>query len=68
MAEGMSQARREVVKLACLVALAAAAMVNAAQAVGFVAVANTPDEFAGQVKAELARWKQVVAAGNIKAE
>ena len=32
MAEGMSQARGEVVKLVCLVALAAAAMVNAAQA------------------------------------
>jgi tripartite-type tricarboxylate transporter receptor subunit TctC len=38
------------------------------EALGFVAVANAPDEFAGQVKAELARWKQVVAAGNIKAE
>jgi tripartite-type tricarboxylate transporter receptor subunit TctC len=38
------------------------------EALGFVPVANKPEEFAAQVKAELARWKKVVAAGNIKAE
>jgi len=37
-------------------------------ALGFVPVANKPDEFAAQVKTELARWKKVVREAEIKAE
>jgi tripartite-type tricarboxylate transporter receptor subunit TctC len=33
---------------------------------GFEAVANTPDEFAAQIKAELVKWDQVVRAAGIK--
>ena len=37
-------------------------------ALGFVPVANKPEEFAEQVKAELARWKKVVKEADIKTE
>jgi tripartite-type tricarboxylate transporter receptor subunit TctC len=37
-------------------------------AIGFVPVANTPDEFAAVIKAEAARWAKVIRAANIKAE
>ncbi len=33
---------------------------------GFVPVANTPQEFAAMVPAEVARWKKVINDGNIK--
>jgi tripartite-type tricarboxylate transporter receptor subunit TctC len=37
-------------------------------AIGFVPVANTPDEFAAIIKAESARWAKIIRAANIKAE
>ena len=37
-------------------------------ALGFEAVANTPDEFAAQIKTELVKWAKVVREANIKAE
>jgi len=37
-------------------------------AIGFVPVANTPDEFAAVIKAESERWAKVIRAANIKAE
>jgi tripartite-type tricarboxylate transporter receptor subunit TctC len=35
---------------------------------GFEAVANTPEEFAAQIKSELVKWDKVVREANIKAE
>jgi tripartite-type tricarboxylate transporter receptor subunit TctC len=35
---------------------------------GFEVVANTPEEFAAQIKAELVKWEQVVRAANIKVQ
>jgi tripartite-type tricarboxylate transporter receptor subunit TctC len=35
---------------------------------GFEAVANTPDQFAAQIKAEIAKWGKVIKDANIKAE
>ena len=35
---------------------------------GFEAVANTPTEFAAQIKSELVKWDKVVREANIKAE
>jgi tripartite-type tricarboxylate transporter receptor subunit TctC len=37
-------------------------------AIGFVPVANTPDEFAAVIKAESERWAKVIRAANIKVE
>jgi tripartite-type tricarboxylate transporter receptor subunit TctC len=37
-------------------------------AIGFVPVANTSDEFAAVIKAESERWAKVIRAANIKAE
>jgi tripartite-type tricarboxylate transporter receptor subunit TctC len=37
-------------------------------AIGFVPVANSPDEFATIIRDEAARWAKVVRAANIKAE
>src|SRR5438309_3727920 len=37
-------------------------------AIGFVPVANTPDEFAAVIKLESERWAKVIRAANIKAE
>jgi tripartite-type tricarboxylate transporter receptor subunit TctC len=37
-------------------------------ALGFEPVANTPDEFAAQIKTELAKWADVIRAAGIKAE
>lgn len=37
-------------------------------AIGFVPVANTPDEFAAIIKGETARWAEVIRAANIKAQ
>jgi tripartite-type tricarboxylate transporter receptor subunit TctC len=37
-------------------------------ALGFEPVANTPDEFAAQIKRELVKWARVVREANIKAE
>jgi tripartite-type tricarboxylate transporter receptor subunit TctC len=37
-------------------------------AIGFVPVANTPDEFAAVIKAESERWAKVIRAANIRAE
>jgi hypothetical protein len=36
--------------------------------IGFDVVASTPDDFASFQQAEIARWKRVVQAGDIKAE
>jgi tripartite-type tricarboxylate transporter receptor subunit TctC len=38
------------------------------EAVGFEIVANTPEQFASFLNAELARWKQVIETGKIVAE
>ena len=35
---------------------------------GFDAVANTPEEFAAQIKIEIAKWGKVIKEANIKAE
>jgi tripartite-type tricarboxylate transporter receptor subunit TctC len=35
---------------------------------GFEAVANTPDEFSGRIKAEIPKWAKVIRDANIKAE
>jgi tripartite-type tricarboxylate transporter receptor subunit TctC len=35
---------------------------------GIEPVGNTPDEFAAQVKADLARWEKVVKAANVRVE
>jgi tripartite-type tricarboxylate transporter receptor subunit TctC len=37
-------------------------------AIGFVPVANTPDEFAALIKVESERWAKVIRAANLKAE
>ncbi len=37
-------------------------------AIGFVPVANTPDEFAAIIRDEAARWAKVIRAANIKVE
>jgi tripartite-type tricarboxylate transporter receptor subunit TctC len=37
-------------------------------AIGFVPVANTPDEFAAVIKLESERWAKVIRAANLKAE
>ena len=37
-------------------------------ALGIDPVGNTPAAFAAQIAADLARWKEVVQRGNIKAE
>jgi tripartite-type tricarboxylate transporter receptor subunit TctC len=37
-------------------------------AIGFVPVANTPDEFAAVIKAETTRWSKVIKEANLKAE
>jgi len=35
---------------------------------GIEPVGNTPEEFAAQVRADLARWQEVVKAANVKVE
>jgi tripartite-type tricarboxylate transporter receptor subunit TctC len=37
-------------------------------AIGFVPVANTPDEFAAVIKVESERWAKVIRAANLKAQ
>ena len=37
-------------------------------ALGIDPIGNTPDEFAAQIKSDLARWQKVVERGNIKAQ
>ena len=37
-------------------------------AIGFVPVANSPEEFAAVIKAETERWGKVIRAAGIKAE
>jgi tripartite-type tricarboxylate transporter receptor subunit TctC len=37
-------------------------------AMGFEAVANSPEEFAAQIERELPKWAKVVKDANIKAE
>jgi tripartite-type tricarboxylate transporter receptor subunit TctC len=37
-------------------------------AIGFVPVANTPDEFAAVINAESDRWAKIIRAANIKSE
>jgi tripartite-type tricarboxylate transporter receptor subunit TctC len=37
-------------------------------ALGFAAVANSPDQFAAQIKAEIAKWEKVIREAKIKAE
>ena len=37
-------------------------------ALGFEPVANTPEQFAAQIKRELVKWDKVVRDANIKAE
>ncbi len=38
------------------------------QSIGVDVVGNTPDEFAAQIKAEIAKWGKVIKDANIKAE
>jgi tripartite-type tricarboxylate transporter receptor subunit TctC len=37
-------------------------------AIGVDVVGNTPDEFAAQIRAEIAKWGKVIKDANIKAE
>jgi tripartite-type tricarboxylate transporter receptor subunit TctC len=37
-------------------------------ALGFEPVANSPDEFAAQVKSDIAKWGKVIHDADIKAE
>jgi tripartite-type tricarboxylate transporter receptor subunit TctC len=37
-------------------------------AIGFVPVANTPDEFAAVIKEETARWAKLIRTANLRAE
>ena len=37
-------------------------------ALGFVAVGNSPEEFGAQIKAEIAKWAQVIKQANIHIE
>ena len=37
-------------------------------ALGLEPVANTPEEFADQIKAEIAKWSKVIRDANIKTE
>jgi tripartite-type tricarboxylate transporter receptor subunit TctC len=37
-------------------------------ALGFEAVANSPDQFTAQIKAEIAKWEKVIRDAKIKAE
>jgi tripartite-type tricarboxylate transporter receptor subunit TctC len=37
-------------------------------ALGIEPVGNTPEQFADQIRADLARWEKVVRAANIKLE
>jgi tripartite-type tricarboxylate transporter receptor subunit TctC len=38
------------------------------EALGFVPVVNTPEEFGERIKAEIARWGQVVRDAHIRAD
>jgi len=38
------------------------------ESIGVDVVGNTPDEFAAQIKAEIAKWGKVIKDANIKAE
>jgi tripartite-type tricarboxylate transporter receptor subunit TctC len=49
-------------------ALRTADMKERLEALAFEPVGGTPQQFAGYVKAEIAKWAKVVRAGNIKAE
>ncbi len=53
---------------AAIGALRAPAVASRLTELGFDIVANTPEEFATFQQAEIARWKRVVEAGNIKPE
>jgi len=35
---------------------------------GFEVIANTPDEFAAQIRAEIAKWGQVIKDAKVKVE
>jgi tripartite-type tricarboxylate transporter receptor subunit TctC len=35
---------------------------------GFEVVANTPEEFAAQIRAEIPKWEKVIKAANIRVE
>jgi tripartite-type tricarboxylate transporter receptor subunit TctC len=37
-------------------------------AIGFVPMANTPDEFAAVIRMESERWAKIIRAANLKAE
>ena len=37
-------------------------------ALGFDPIANTPDEFAAQIKLEIAKWGKVIKDANIKVD
>jgi tripartite-type tricarboxylate transporter receptor subunit TctC len=54
---------REIVKIVAL-----ADVKDRLAALGFEPVANTPDEFAAQIRHELVKWAKVVRDANIKAE
>ena len=47
---------------------AGAAVAYAAFRIGVDVVGNTPDEFAAQIKAEVAKWGKVIKDANIKVE
>jgi tripartite-type tricarboxylate transporter receptor subunit TctC len=51
-----------------VVALAAPDIKARLATLGFVPVANTPDEFAAMIKPEVARWKQIIKDAGIKAD
>jgi tripartite-type tricarboxylate transporter receptor subunit TctC len=38
------------------------------EALGFVPVADTPEQFGARIKAEIAKWSKVVRDANIRAD
>jgi tripartite-type tricarboxylate transporter receptor subunit TctC len=43
-------------------------MVEKLAALGFEAIASTPDEFAARIQADIAKWAKVIRAANLRME
>ncbi len=65
---GMAPALRDRVAGAVIAALKTPAVTERLGQIGLVVVANTPDEYSAFQQAEIARWRQVIAAANIRPE
>ena len=68
---GFTSGRKEIIELLHREIVRSVALPDVKErldAIGFVPVANTPDEFAAVIKMESERWAKVIRAANIKAE